>query len=169
MSCFVLFLLEIFGMDKNNINRRKAIKGLGLSSMAMAMGGFSTLNASVANEENLMKEQSVEPIEYERPVTAIVLGAGGRGNTYGAYALKNPKELDIIGVAEPIKMRIDKFSKSHKIDENNQFVTWEQVFEKKKFADAVIITTPDALHYGPAMKALEMGRGKSFESRSKIG
>lgn len=30
-------------------------------------------------------------------------------------------------------------------------------FKRPKFADAIIITTPDNLHYGPCMKALEMG------------
>ncbi len=43
------------------------------------------------------------------------------------------------------------------IDDKNRFDTWERVFERPKFADAVIITTPDNLHYAPCMKALEMG------------
>ena len=41
--------------------------------------------------------------------------------------------------------------------EENRFDTWEDVFNRPKFADAVIITTPDNLHYGPCMKALELG------------
>jgi predicted dehydrogenase len=45
----------------------------------------------------------------------------------------------------------------HGIPEENRFVTWEHVFDRPKFADAVIISTPDDLHYGPCMKALEMG------------
>ena len=30
-------------------------------------------------------------------------------------------------------------------------------FNRPKFADAVIISTPDDLHYAPCIKALEMG------------
>jgi predicted dehydrogenase len=36
-------------------------------------------------------------------------------------------------------------------------VTWEHVFERPKFADAIIISTPDDLHYGPCMAALRLG------------
>ncbi len=43
------------------------------------------------------------------------------------------------------------------IADYNRFVTWEHVFERPKFADVCIITTPDNLHYGPAMAAMEKG------------
>jgi len=93
----------------------------------------------------------------ERAITAITLGAGSRGNVYGGYSLAYPKELDIVGVAEPITIRNDRYAEKHQIPEGNRFTTWEHVFDQPKFADAVIITTPDNLHYGPCMKALEMG------------
>ncbi len=101
-----------------------------------------------------------DPKQYpnpEKPVTAITLGAGNRGNVYGNYASKYPEQLDIVGVAEPIKIRNDRYLKQHDIPKKHSFVTWEHVFEMPKFADAIIITTPDDLHYGPCMKALEMG------------
>ncbi|MEI7664176.1 MAG: Gfo/Idh/MocA family oxidoreductase, partial [Bacteroidota bacterium] len=41
--------------------------------------------------------------------------------------------------------------------DKNRFVTWEDVFKLPKFADAIIITMPDHLHYEPCMKAMEMG------------
>lgn len=144
----------------SDLNRREAIKGIGLTSVAMALSGIPSLSAAENSSVDLsepIKEPEVKPLNFKKPVTAIVLGAGGRGNVYAGYALKNPKELNIIGVAEPLTFRINKFSKAHKIPKERQFVTWEHVFEHPKFADAVIITTPDALHYGPAMKALEMG------------
>jgi len=90
-------------------------------------------------------------------ITAVTLGAGARGNTYGNYALEYPSELDIVGVAEPIQFRRERYTQKHKISEANVFNTWEDVFKKPKMADAVIITTPDDLHYGPCMQALEMG------------
>ena len=60
-------------------------------------------------------------------------------------------------MAEPIDIRRQRYSSKHAISEENQFVTWEHVFERPKFADVIIITTPDNLHYGPAMAALEQG------------
>lgn len=92
-----------------------------------------------------------------RVITAITLGAGSRGNVYGDYALNFPEQLKIVGVAEPIPIRNERYSRKHNIAKENRFVTWEHVFERPKFADAVIISTPDNLHYGPAMAALEKG------------
>lgn len=96
-------------------------------------------------------------LQLDKPITAITLGAGARGNVYGNYAVNFPKNLDIVGVAEPIKIRNERYTKKHNIPETNRFDTWERVFERPKFADAIIITTPDNLHYAPCMKALEMG------------
>ena len=95
--------------------------------------------------------------DIKKAVTAIVIGAGSRGNVYGNYAAKFPNELDIVGVAEPNKIRNERHTKKHDIDDKNRFDTWEDVFKVPKFADAVIIATPDNLHYGPCMIALEMG------------
>jgi len=92
-----------------------------------------------------------------RPVRVITLGAGSRGNVYGGYALRYPEELDIVGVAEPIALRNERYTQKHNIPEENRFPTWERVFDRPKFADAVLISTPDNLHYGPCMAALKAG------------
>ena len=41
----------------------------------------------------------------QRPVTAIVLGASGRGKLYGDYSLEHPDDLQIIGIAELVELR----------------------------------------------------------------
>ncbi|MEN6311830.1 MAG: Gfo/Idh/MocA family oxidoreductase, partial [Acidobacteriota bacterium] len=89
-----------------------------------------------------------------RPVTAIVLGAGNRGNVYASYARQFPDELKIVGVAEPIPHRRSYLGNLHGIPPERQWVTWEHALQVPKFADALIITTPDHLHYGPAMGGL---------------
>lgn len=91
------------------------------------------------------------------PMTAIVAGAGNRGNVYASYAAKFPGELKMVGVAEPVPIRNERFSTKYGIEDRYRFKTWEDIFTVPKFADAVFITTPDHLHYGPAMAALEMG------------
>jgi predicted dehydrogenase len=60
-------------------------------------------------------------------------------------------------VAEPIAIRNERYTRKHDIPDENRFNTWEDVFKRPKFADAIIITMPDNLHYVPCMTALEMG------------
>lgn len=95
--------------------------------------------------------------EPERPVTVVVIGAGGRGNAYAGYAAKAPGELQVVGVAEPVRHRNEQMSSAHSVPDRNRFATWQHVFDRPRFADACLITTPDHLHFGPAMAALDLG------------
>jgi predicted dehydrogenase len=134
----------------NSYSRRDALKLLGLTA------GTSVL--SIPDLKKLLGEiPNPKHVAFANPITAITLGAGNRGNVYGNYAFDHPEEIKIVGVAEPIPIRNQRYATKHTIKEEHRFVTWEHVFQKPKFADAIIITTPDHLHYGPCMKALEMG------------
>ncbi len=132
--------------------RRDALRALGLTAGTMLP--FSSWAKDENGQPILLPENK---ILLDKPITAITLGAGNRGNVYGGYALQHSDQLDIVGVAEPITLRNERYAKKHNIASENRFNTWEDVFKKSKFADAVIIATPDNLHYGPCMKALEMG------------
>ena len=136
----------------NQWSRRNAIRALGLS-FGTALP-FSTW-AIDENKQPILFPQ--KKLSLAKPITAITCGAGNRGNVYGNFALEFPDQLDIIGVAEPITIRNERYATKHNIAAENRFNTWEDVFKKPKFADAIIISTPDNLHYGPCMKALEMG------------
>ena len=116
---------------------------------------FSSWAINEKSERIILPDPLTE--KMPKPVSAITLGAGNRGNVYGNYAIEYPDQLDIVGVAEPIPLRNDRYAKLHNIAKENRFTTWEHVFQKPKFADAIIISTPDRLHYGPCMQALEMG------------
>jgi predicted dehydrogenase len=85
-----------------------------------------------------------------KPVTAIIIGAGERGNIYASYSLLHPEELKITGVAEPR----DYYRKSFadKFGLKNSFKTWEEAASKPQIADAAIIATQDALHAEPAIE-----------------
>jgi hypothetical protein len=133
-------------------SRRDALRALGLS-----VGTVLPLSSWATDEQQRPILLPQDDIVLDKPITAITLGAGNRGNVYGGYALQHEHLLDIIGVAEPIALRNERYAQKHNIKPENRFVTWEDVFKKPKFADAIIITTPDNLHYGPCMKALEMG------------
>ncbi len=94
----------------------------------------------------------------EKPLTAIVLGAGSRGrDAYGAYAVTNNDKIQIIGVAEPVEERRKQFMEIHEIPEDRSFNTWEKILDIPKFADAAIITTQDEMHTKPTILAMEKG------------
>jgi len=137
------------------ISRRQLLKTLGVATGAAVLTGFR----DDFDEHQVIPELSSNPLHVKpaRAITVITLGAGNRGNVYGNFALSYPDELDVVGVAEPIPLRNERYTKKHNIPEANRFTTWEQVFQKPKFADAVLITTPDNLHYGPCMAALKAG------------
>lgn len=142
--------------------RREALRAFGLG-----FAGFLVPTRPAAAAGSVLPEKPAEPLRFierweepfvpDRPVTAITLGAGARGNVYGGFASAFGEMVDIVGVAEPIPIRRERYMERHAIASENAFTTWEHVFERPKFADAVIITTPDDLHHGPCMKALEMG------------
>ena len=92
-----------------------------------------------------------------KPIRAIIVGAGSRGRTYASYAKRYPECLQIVGVSDIRESRKDSMGDKFGIEEEHRFGDWSEVFKVPKFADAVFVTTPDDLHYGPCMKALEMG------------
>ncbi|MCB0637973.1 MAG: Gfo/Idh/MocA family oxidoreductase [Lewinella sp.] len=136
-------------------SRRRLLQTLGLATLGTSLGG-ELWGRPVTRTRELSWQPTLNPPPAKK-ITAIVLGAGNRGNVYGNYAYTYPDQLDIVGVAEPIPIRQSRFGEKHAIPAERRYVTWEHVFEHPKFADAVIITTPDDLHYGPAMAALAMG------------
>ena len=137
----------------NHLSRRDLLKALGISAAALPLSSWAT---NEKGERIILPDNPLHrPVK--KPVTAITCGAGSRGNVYGNYSVQYPDQLDIIGVAEPIAIRKQRYSQKHNIPESNQFNTWEDVFKRPKFADAIIITTPDDLHYGPCMEALKLG------------
>src|SRR5690606_10139875 len=139
------------------MNRRDLLKTIGFTLGAGVIG--NELLATTVNKSLLYNIPVDKPdyITLERPVTAITLGCGGRGRVYGNYALKFPNELKVVGLAEPVKLRNDAYGEAHQVPKENRFDTWEQVFERPKFADVIIISTPDDLHYAPCIQALNMG------------
>jgi predicted dehydrogenase len=138
------------------MNRRDALK----TTTGLLLGGtFFPWSLEARDEAGapLILPDPESTFVPDRPITAITLGAGARGTTYGNYAQAFPDQLKIVGVAEPIPFRNDRHAAQHGIPAENRFDTWEHVFARDKFADAVIIATPDDLHYGPCIAALRLG------------
>lgn len=95
--------------------------------------------------------------KLEKPVSVILIGAGHRGNIYAEYAIANPDQMKITAVADINIKRRNNIRRRHKIPEAFIFSHWQEVFNQPKFADAVIISTPDNLHTAPCLAALDAG------------
>jgi hypothetical protein len=135
---------------RKNLTRRQVIKQMSLAAgTALPFSNYPFVPAPSLDV--------FIPPSPEKAITAITLGAGNRGNVYGNYATAYQHHITIVGVAEPIALRNQRYAQQHNIPEKNRFKTWEDVFKKPRFADAIIISTPDWLHYGPCMEALKMG------------
>jgi len=92
------------------------------------------------------------------PKTIIIVGAGNRGNIYARYALENPDKLRVIGVAEPREFARDAVREAHGIAADMCFPGWEALVGLgRRIADAVIITTQDAMHVEPAVACAALG------------
>lgn len=142
-------------MKEPNWNRRSILKSLGLAVVGTPFSGYAI--ESKSNEIKSIPLFKKDSIKLDKPVKAIVCGAGNRGGVYSSYAQKYPEELQIVGVAEPIAYRRERMANAFNIPKKHQYVTWEHVFKEPKFADAIFVTTPDELHTGPAIAGLELG------------
>ncbi len=92
-----------------------------------------------------------------KQVTAVLVGAGARGQVYAEYARQHPEELRIVAVAEPRQDRRELACRAHGVGPERSFSSWEPLLEKPPMADAALICTLDGLHTAPALAALEKG------------
>lgn len=92
-----------------------------------------------------------------QPISLIIIGAGGRGGTYARYAQINPEEARVIGVAEPRQHYRETMAAEYAIPAENVTADWRDLAARPRFADAVVIATPDALHTEPAIAFAKLG------------
>ncbi|KAG7520904.1 hypothetical protein JOB18_038440 [Solea senegalensis] len=91
------------------------------------------------------------------PVRVIVVGAGCRGEIYSKFATVHPERVQVVGVADPRRFARSKLQQQHKIVDENIFDDWHRIADREKFADAVLVCTPDHLHKEPAMAFAKKG------------
>ncbi|XP_030078363.1 uncharacterized protein LOC115482595 [Microcaecilia unicolor] len=92
-----------------------------------------------------------------RRVDVLLVGAGSRGKCYSFFAVHFSKRMQIVGVVDPRSYPREDLQTMHNIDKNNVFEDWKEAVEREKFADAVIIATPDRLHKDPAVAFAKKG------------
>lgn len=92
-----------------------------------------------------------------RPLTAVIVGAGHRSVAYGKYALKNPERMKVVAVADPNPLRRAAVAEQHQIPSDLCFEGYEALANRPRVADAVINGTMDQMHYASSMPLLERG------------
>ena len=102
-------------------------------------------------------------MQKDETVTAVVVGAGGRGMGYSLFAKEFPGRLKIVGVAEPKDENRKWMVENHSILEQNVFKDWRELAQKPRLADAVIIATQDAMHAEPAVAFAGQGYAMLLE------
>lgn len=137
------------------MNRLEFLKTLGTLGVA-AIVAPKMLGVSKDPKRYPSKAQNLEA-NLSKPVTVVILGAGQRGQVYAAYAKEYPACMKVIGVADINKIRLENMANEHNVPENCRFGDWSEALSKARFADAVVISLPDNLHFEPCMKALDLG------------
>lgn len=92
-----------------------------------------------------------------RPITAIIVGAGHRSFVYSELAKTNPEMLKIVGVADPNPIRRKKAMDYFGFTEDMCFENAEELAKKGKLADTVINGTMDEQHLETAVPLLNAG------------
>lgn len=90
-----------------------------------------------------------------QPIQLLILGAGGRGDVYARHA--SAMGAVVAGVVDVNPERLKQFGDLYHVPEERRYLTWEEALSVGKFADAVVNSTPDRIHYASTMAALDRG------------
>jgi predicted dehydrogenase len=90
-----------------------------------------------------------------KPVSLIIIGAGSRGSSFARFAQQNPDQAQVVGIAEPRQFYRQRVADQNQIIPEHVSVDWRELVDQPKFADAVIIATPDRFHADPAVAFAE--------------
>lgn len=93
----------------------------------------------------------------QQPVSIVAIGAGNRTNKYLEYVRRNPDKAKLVGVVELNSIRRDKVADEFGLDASCCYVDYHDFFRSSLKADAVMICTPENMHFEPAMLAIEAG------------
>ena len=99
----------------------------------------------IGNENNMKK------------LKAIIVGAGHRAIGYANYALTHPKELEIVGVADPSELRRQTTAERYGLRDDQCYRSAEKLATIPKCADFVINGTMDHQHVPTSIPLLESG------------
>ena len=93
----------------------------------------------------------------QKPITAVLVGAGNRADIYARVSLSHPDKLKIVGIVDPDPVRRGLMRDKYNVDGQNCFSDVGEFVSRGRFADAVINGTMDKLHVKTSLPILEAG------------
>ena len=84
-------------------------------------------------------------------------GLGGRGNCYAEHLANMSDKVELVAAADIDAEKLQIFSDKYGIPENMRFNSAEEMLERERLADVMVIATMDRQHYGHAIPALNKG------------
>lgn len=78
-------------------------------------------------------------------------------DAYAPYLEQHPEEGAIVAIAEPNETRRRRFAERFAIPLEMQFGSGEEALARERFADFVVVATPDRGHVAPAIAAMRCG------------
>lgn len=100
---------------------------------------------------------SMEVNVCRKPVSIVAIGAGNRTNKYLEYVKRNPDKVKLVGVVELNDIRRRSIATRFGLSDEQCFTDYHDFFRHTALADAVMICTPENMHFEPAMLAIEAG------------
>jgi predicted dehydrogenase len=92
-----------------------------------------------------------------KPVSVVIIGAGQRGMGYATFSQAHSDRLRVTGVAEPRTYNRNFMAETYDLPDENVVHDWRDLAARPRFADAVIISTQDAMHVEPAIAFAKRG------------
>lgn len=92
-----------------------------------------------------------------KPVSFVVVGAGGRGQLFSRWLKDHPQYGHVVAVAEPDAKRRTQIAELFDLPADRVFADWKPLLDCGRIADAMINTTMDQLHAPTAIPALDLG------------
>ena len=99
----------------------------------------------------------------KKQIKVAIVGCGHRGEVYGGYSLEHPKQMKVVAVVDPNKVRLKKLGDLYNVKEENRFDIFEDFISKKLELDAVINTTMDKTHHETSIPILKAGYNMLLE------
>lgn len=93
----------------------------------------------------------------DKPLKAVIVGAGNRARLYASYAREHPEELEIVGVADPDAERCSSIRELYGFPKHRIYPSAEALAAEPRFADLVINGTMDKDHVSTSRPLLQQG------------
>ena len=87
----------------------------------------------------------------------MAIGAGNRTNKYLEYVKQHPDRVRLVGVVELNDIRRQSVAERFGLEPSQCYADYHDFFRNPVQADAVMICTPENMHFEPAMLAIEAG------------